>query len=62
MDQRQNGGEKYAFLPGGACDSLHADFAQPSSYTSSNLRDGALVSLCRIDLSAQLTMALIDRG
>ena len=54
MDQRQNGGEKYVFLPSGAHDSLHADFAQSSSYTSSNLRDGAMVSLCRIDLSTEL--------
>ena len=43
MDQRLNGGEKYVFLPSGAHDSLHADFAQPSSYTLSKLRDGALV-------------------
>ena len=53
MDQRQNGGVKYVLLPSGAHDPLRADLTQPSSYTSSNLRDGALVSLCRIDLSTE---------
>ena len=54
MDQRQNGGVKYALLPSGAHEPLRADFAQPSSYPSSKLRDGALVLLCRIDLSTEL--------
>ena len=54
MDQGQNGGVKYALLPSGAHEPLRADFAQPSPYPSSKLRDGALVSLCRIDLSTEL--------
>ena len=57
MDQRQDGGVKYALLPSGAHDPLRADFAQPSSYTSSKLRDGALVSLGRIDLSTEFNSA-----
>ena len=54
MDQRQNGGVKYVLLPSGAYEPLRADFAQPSSYTSSKLTDSAFVSLCRIDLSTEL--------
>ena len=43
MDQRQNGGIKYTLLANGAHGPLRADFAQPSSSTSSILNDGALV-------------------
>ena len=49
MDQRQNGGVKYALLPSGGHAPLRANFAQPSSYTSSKLSEGALVSLFRVD-------------
>ena len=52
MDQRQNGGVKYALLPSGAHDPLRANFVQLSSYTSSKLKDGALFSLCRTELQS----------
>ena len=52
MDQRQNGGVKYALLPSGGHAPLPTNFAQPSSYTSSKLRDGALFSLCRTELQS----------